>query len=378
MKILTVFGTRPEAIKMCPLVQELKKHKEIECKVCLTGQHREMLRQVMDAFNIREDYNLDIMQDRQTLTTITTGILEKLEAILIKEVPDIVLVHGDTTTSFAAALAAFYQQIPVGHVEAGLRTGNKYSPYPEEMNRSLTGRIASYHFAPTELNRRNLASENIMENVFVTGNTVIDAFQTTIDSNYQFHNEQIRNLDYKANRVILVTAHRRENLGEPLKNICRAIKRLVDDMRDVKVVYPVHLNPAVRESVYEILGNHDNVILTEPIDVLDMHNLMGRSYMVMTDSGGLQEEAPACGKPVLVMRTETERPEAVEAGTVKVVGTEEDAIYNAAMQLLQDKEEYHRMAKAINPYGDGHASERIVEIILKYFLAWNDGILDLK
>lgn len=365
MKLLVVFGTRPEAIKMCPLVQELKKHNEIECKVCLTGQHREMLRQVMDAFNIREDYNLDIMQDRQTLTTITTGILEKLEAILIEEMPDIVLVHGDTTTSFAAALAAFYQQIPVGHVEAGLRTGNKYSPYPEEMNRSLTGRIASYHFAPTELNRRNLASENITENVFVTGNTVIDAFQTTIDSNYQFHNDQIRNLDYKANRIILVTAHRRENLGEPLKNICRAIKRLVDDMRDVKVVYPVHLNPAVRESVYEILGNHDNVILTEPIDVLDMHNLMDRSYMVMTDSGGLQEEAPACGKPVLVMRTETERPEAVEAGTVKVVGTEEDAIYNAAMQLLQDKEEYHRMAKAINPYGDGRASERIVEIILK-------------
>ena len=368
MKILTVFGTRPEAIKMCPLVQELKKHDEIECKVCLTGQHREMLRQVMDAFNIRENYNLDIMQDRQTLTTITTGILEKLEAILIKEMPDIVLVHGDTTTSFAAALAAFYQQIPVGHVEAGLRTGNKYSPYPEEMNRSLTGRIASYHFAPTELNRRNLASENITGNVFVTGNTVIDAFQTTIDSNYRFHNDQIRNIDFKGNRVILVTAHRRENLGEPLKNICRAVKRLVDNMKDVKVVYPVHLNPAVRESVYAILGNYDNIILTEPLDVLDMHNLMDRSYMVMTDSGGLQEEAPACGKPVLVMRTETERPEAVEAGTVKVVGTEEDTIYSVAVQLLQDKNEYRKMAKAVNPYGDGHASERIVEIILKIFV----------
>lgn len=365
MKILTVFGTRPEAIKMCPLIRELKKHNEIECKVCLSGQHREMLRQVMDAFNIREDYNLDIMQDRQTLTTITTGILEKLEPILIKELPDIVLVHGDTTTSFAAALAAFYRQIPVGHVEAGLRTGNKYSPYPEEINRSLTGRIATYHFAPTELNRRNLALENITENVFVTGNTVIDAFQTTIDSNYQFHNDQIRNIDYKGNRVILVTAHRRENLGEPLKNICRAIKRLVNNMKDVTVVYPVHLNPAVRESVYEILGNSVNVILTEPLDVLDMHNLMDRSYMVMTDSGGLQEEAPACGKPVLVMRTETERPEAVEAGTVKIVGIEEDDIYNAAARLLQDKNEYRRMAKAVNPYGDGHASERIAEIILK-------------
>lgn len=350
---------------MCPLVLELKKRSEIECKVCLTGQHREMLNQVMDVFNIREDYNLDIMQDRQTLTTITTGILEKLEAILKNEQPDIVLVHGDTTTSFAAALAAFYQQIPVGHVEAGLRTGNKYSPYPEEINRSLTGRIASYHFAPTELNKRNLASENIKENVYVTGNTVIDAFQTTISSNYQFHNEQIRNLDYNLNRIILVTAHRRENLGEPLKNICRAIKRIVKDINDVKIVYPIHLNPAVRECAQDILGNNDNVILTDPLDVLDMHNLMNRSYMVMTDSGGLQEEAPACGKPVLVMRTETERPEAVEAGTVKVVGVEEENIYKVACQILQDKNEYHRMAKAVNPYGDGHASERIVEVLMK-------------
>lgn len=368
MKILTVFGTRPEAIKMCPLVMELKKYSEIECKVCLTGQHREMLRQVMDVFNIREDYNLDIMQDRQTLMTITTGILVKLEAILIKEMPDIVLVHGDTTTSFAAALAAFYQRIPVGHVEAGLRTGNKYSPYPEEMNRSLTARIASYHFAPTELNKRNLALEHITENVFVTGNTVIDAFQTTIDSNYQFQNEEIKNVDFETNRVILVTAHRRENLGEPLKNICRAIKRVVEDIDDVRVVYPVHLNPAVRESVYEILGNSDHAILTEPLDVLDMHNLVDRSYMVMTDSGGLQEEAPACGKPVLVMRTETERPEAVAAGTVKVVGTEEDNIYNAAVQLLQDKNEYCKMAKAVNPYGDGHASGKIVTILLNNYI----------
>lgn len=365
MKILVVFGTRPEAIKMCPLVLELKKHSEIECKVCLTGQHREMLRQVMDAFTVQEDYNLDIMQDRQTLTTITTGILENLEIVIKKELPDIVLVHGDTTTSFAAALAAFYQRIPVGHVEAGLRTGNKYSPYPEEINRSLTGRIASYHFAPTELNKRNLALENITENVFITGNTVIDAFQTTISSNYQFHNEQIKNIDYKSNRIILVTAHRRENLGEPLKNICRAIKRLVEDISGVMVVYPVHLNPLVRECVQEILGNNDHIILTDPLDVLDMHNLMDRSYMVMTDSGGLQEEAPACGKPVLVMRTETERPEAVEAGTVKVVGVEEENIYKAASQLLRDENEYHKMAKAVNPYGDGHASRRIAEVLMK-------------
>ena len=368
MKVLTVFGTRPEAIKMCPLILELKKHKEIKCIVCLTGQHREMLRQVMDAFGIKEDYNLDIMRDRQTLTTITTGILEGMEPVLKKEQPDIVLVHGDTTTSFAAALAAFYRQIPVGHVEAGLRTGNKYSPYPEEMNRSLTGRIASYHFAPTQLNRRNLESENIKENVYVTGNTVIDAFQTTVRNDYQFHDEQVGNIDFESNKVILVTAHRRENLGEPLKNICRALKRIVYDNENVMVIYPVHLNPAVREPVFEILGNISNVILTEPLDVLDMHNLMKRSYLVMTDSGGLQEEAPACGKPVLVMRTETERPEAVEAGTVKVVGVEEDDIYNEAVRLLNDETEYHKMAKAINPYGDGHASERIAEILLNNYI----------
>lgn len=365
MRVLTVFGTRPEAIKMCPLVLELKKYNNIDCKVCLTGQHREMLRQVMNAFHIQEDFNLDIMRERQTLTTITTGILEKLEEVLKQERPDVVLVHGDTTTSFVAALAAFYQQIPVGHVEAGLRTGNKYSPFPEEMNRSLTGRIATYHFAPTELNKYNLERENITENVFVTGNTVIDAFQTTVDKNYQFHNEQIKDINYKNNRIILVTAHRRENLGEPLKNICRAIKRVVDDYRDVKVVYPVHLNPAVRECVQEILGNNERVILAEPLDVLDMHNLMDRSYMVMTDSGGLQEEAPACGKPVLVMRTETERPEAVDAGTVKVVGIEEENIYREACILLEDETEYHKMAKAVNPYGDGHASERIVQILVK-------------
>lgn len=363
MKIVAIFGTRPEAIKMCPLVLELRKYSEIECKVCLTGQHREMLRQVMDAFHIKEDYNLDIMRDRQTLTTITKGILEKLEGILEKEKPEVVLVHGDTTTSFAAALAAFYQQIPVGHVEAGLRTGNKYSPFPEEMNRSLTGRLATYHFAPTELNKHNLEAEDIIENVYVTGNTVIDAFQTTVDKNYQFHNHKIKDIDYKNNRVILVTAHRRENLGEPLKNICRAIKRVVNAYKDVKVIYPVHLNPVVRECVLDILGNNERIILTEPLDVLDMHNLMSRSYMVMTDSGGLQEEAPACGKPVLVMRTETERPEAVNAGTVKVVGVDEENIYREALKLLNDEEEYSKMARAINPYGDGLASKRIADVL---------------
>lgn len=352
---------------MCPLILELKKHKEMECIVCLTGQHREMLLQVMDAFGIKEDYNLDIMRDRQTLTTITTEILEGMEHVLKKEHPDIVLVHGDTTTSFAAALAAFYEQIPVGHVEAGLRTGNKYSPYPEEMNRSITGRIASYHFAPTELNKHNLELENIRENVYVTGNTVIDAFQTTVSSDYLFHNEQIRNIDFKSYKIILVTAHRRENLGEPLRNICRALKRIVHDNKNIMAVYPVHLNPAVRVSVYEILGNVNNVVLTEPLDVLDMHNLIKRSYFVMTDSGGLQEEAPACGKPVLVMRTDTERPEAVKAGTVKVVGVEENNIYNETIKLLTDETEYHKMARAVNPYGDGHASERIAKILLKSF-----------
>lgn len=364
MKILAVFGTRPEAIKMCPLVLELKKHKEIQCKVCLTGQHREMLRQVMEAFQIHEDFNLDIMRARQTLTSITIGILEKLEEILRNEKPDVVLVHGDTTTSFVAALASFYQQIPVGHVEAGLRTGNKYSPFPEEMNRCLTGKIAEYHFAPTETNRVNLAKENIFKNVFVTGNTVIDAFQTTVRSDYQFCNEQIKGLDYHSKRVILMTAHRRENLGQPLRNICNAVKRIAEEYQDVIFVYPVHMNPIVRETVHEIIGRHERIVLTEPLDVLDMHNLMSRAYMIMTDSGGLQEEAPACGKPVLVLRTETERPEAVEAGTVKVVGIEEEDVYNAGCRLLDSKDEYQKMARAVNPYGDGHASERIVNILL--------------
>ncbi|MCM1264013.1 MAG: UDP-N-acetylglucosamine 2-epimerase (non-hydrolyzing) [Butyrivibrio sp.] len=363
MKILLVFGTRPEAIKMCPLVLELRKHKEIDCKVCLTGQHREMLRQVMEAFEIQEDYNLDIMRKNQTLTTITADVLEKLESVLAEEKPDIVLVHGDTTTSFAAALAAFYKQIPVGHVEAGLRTGNIYSPYPEEMNRLITGRIATYHFAPTERNRNNLIKENIGQNIYVTGNTVIDAFKTTVRENYSFHDPVLHGINYTNHRVILVTAHRRENLGKPLQNICRAVKRLAECYDDIEVIYPVHLNPSVRETVFTILKGVDRINLIEPMDVLDMHNLIARCNMVLTDSGGLQEEAPSFGKPVLVMRTETERPEAVEAGTVKVVGVKEEDIFSAASLLLENADEYKLMAHAVNPYGDGHACERIVSVL---------------
>lgn len=365
MKVLLVFGTRPEAIKMCPLVLELKQHKEIQTVVCLTGQHREMLRQVMDAFNVREDYNLDIMRPKQSLTTITCDILEKLEPVLKSEKPDIVLVHGDTTTSYASALAAFYQQIPVGHVEAGLRTGDIYSPYPEELNRQMTGRIATFHFSPTELNKQNLEKENISSNIFITGNTVIDAFKTTVKENYKFADESLQKIDFNKYRVITVTAHRRENLGEPLKQICRAIKRIVKEHENVLVVYPVHLNPLVQETVYQILGNDNRIKLIKPVDVLDMHNLMANSYMVMTDSGGLQEEAPHFGKPVLVMRTETERPEAVQAGTVKVVGVDEKVIYKETFELLNNKDVYDKMAHAVNPYGDGHASERIVKILLE-------------
>lgn len=365
MKILVVFGTRPEAIKMCPLAIELKKTRGIECVVCLTGQHREMLKQVMDAFNIQENYNLDIMRERQTLTTITTDILQKMEPVLLKERPDLVLVHGDTTTSYAAALASFYQQIPVGHVEAGLRTGDIYSPFPEEMNRLLTDRISTYYFAPTKQNSQNLYNEGIKENVFVTGNTVIDSFAYTVKENYIFHEKLLNGIDFAKKRVILVTAHRRENLGRPLQNICHAIGELADYYKqDVQIIYPVHLNPAVREMVYSILAERENVLLIDPIDVLDMHNLISRCYMVMTDSGGIQEEAPHFGKPVLVLRTETERPEAVNAGTVKVVGTDEKAIYQEGKLLLDEDHIYERMARAVNPYGDGHASKRIAQVIL--------------
>ena len=351
IKVMSIFGTRPEAIKMCPLVKELESHEKIESIVCLTGQHREMLRQVIDIFGIHVKYNLDIMQPRQTLTTITTSILEKLEPILQEEHPDIVLVHGDTSTSFAAALASFYQQIPVGHVEAGLRTYDKYSPFPEELNRSLTGRIAELHFAPTEQNRQNLEKENIRENVYVTGNTVIDAFRTTVRSGDRYKNEVVRDLELSGKRCVLMTAHRRENLGKPLENICRAVKRLVEEFQDIEVIYPVHMNPAVRDTAVNILGDLNRVHLIHPLDVEDMHNLMARSYLVMTDSGGLQEEAPSCGVPVVVLRTETERPEAVDSGTVMVAGVEEDAVYLAVKTLLTDSEKYNKMAKAVNPYG---------------------------
>lgn len=366
MKVMSVFGTRPEAIKMCPLVKELEKTENIESVVCLTGQHREMLQQVIDIFGINVRYNLDIMQSRQTLTTITTSVLSKIEAVLREEQPNLVLVHGDTTTSFVAALAAFYQQIPVGHVEAGLRTYDKYSPFPEEMNRCLTARIATLHFAPTENNRKNLERENVKENVFVTGNTVIDAFRTTVKEGYNYKDADLQKINFDGKRCILMTAHRRENLGQPLINICKAVKRIVEEYNDIEVVYPVHMNPAVRDTATQILGNIDRVHLIHPLDVEDMHNLMAKSYLVMTDSGGLQEEAPACGKPVLVLRTETERPEAVEAGTVKVVGVDEETIYHEAIMLLTDKNEYNKMARAVNPYGDGHACERISEHILKW------------
>lgn len=367
IRVMSVFGTRPEAIKMCPLVLELQKHPEIESIVCLTGQHRQMLDQVMEVFGVTADYDLNIMRPQQTLTTITADVLTNMEPVLKESRPDIVLVHGDTTTSTAAALAAFYQQIPVGHVEAGLRTFNKYSPYPEEMNRCITGRIATYHFAPTRLNESNLRKEGVTENVYITGNTVIDAFQTTVKDDFEFTTPELTETDFSDGRLILMTAHRRENLGEPLENICRAVKRLIEDYKDIKVVYPVHLNPKVRETVFSILEDTDRAILIDPIDVQEMHNLMARSYLVMTDSGGLQEEAPACGVPVLVLRTETERPEAVEAGTVKVVGVDENVIYDNAVELLTNRDSYDSMARAVNPYGDGHASERITARIIEDF-----------
>lgn len=366
MNILAIFGTRPEAIKMCPLVKVLKEKNNIICKVCLTGQHKEMLRQVMDVFEIKEDYNLDIMQNAQSLTDISVNVLRKLETVLEKEKPDLVLVHGDTTTAFCSALAAFYQKIPVGHVEAGLRTYNRYFPFPEEMNRTLISQIATIHFAPTNLNKQNLFQENILDNIFVTGNTVIDAFNMTVKENYQFENDILNTIDYLSCKVILMTAHRRENIGKPLENICNAVKEIVKRQPNVVVIYPVHLNPAVRDIVYKILGNEERVILTEPLGIMDMHNLIKRSYLVLTDSGGLQEEAPACGKPVLVLREETERVEAVEAGTVKLAGTDKDEIVENVLELLNSDDAYMKMAKAINPYGDGHASELIYEILCKW------------
>ena len=366
LKVMSVFGTRPEAIKMCPLVKELETCPEIQSVVCLTGQHRQMLDQVMQIFHVRADYDLQIMRPEQTLTTITVDILSKIEEIFAQEKPDIVLVHGDTSTSFAAALAAFYQKIPVGHVEAGLRTYNPYSPFPEEMNRCLTGRLATIHFAPTQKNADNLRSEGIIEQVYVTGNTVIDAFHSTIKKDYIFKSPELNRIGFAGMRTVLMTAHRRENIGKPLESICKAVHRLTEEFPDVQIVYPMHPNPQVRNIVQKYLGNLERVYLTNPLDVEDMHNLMAKSFLVMTDSGGLQEEAPALGIPVLVLRTETERPEAVEAGTVEVVGVEEDAVYTKAGAILMDRALYEKMANAVNPYGDGHASERIKDLLLSW------------
>jgi len=347
---------------MCPLVLELARTEGIESRVCVTGQHRSMLDQVLDIFKVKADYDLEVMRPNQSINTITTSVLEKMEAPLAEFKPDVVLVHGDTTTSMASALAAFYQQIPVGHVEAGLRTYNRYSPFPEEMNRKLITALATYQFAPTEGNRLALERESITEHVYVTGNTVIDSFQYTIQDDYRFKEPALAGHDFST-RTILMTAHRRENLGLPLENICNAVVALAAQHPDVSFIYPVHLNPAVRETVFSILGGKERITLCDPIDVEDMHNAIGRSYLVLTDSGGMQEEAPHLGKPVLVMRTETERPEAVEAGTARVIGVEKDGIISAVQELLTNRALYQKMSTATNPYGDGHASERIVAIL---------------
>lgn len=368
IKVMTVFGTRPEAIKMAPLVKELEKREEIESIVCITAQHREMLDQVMDIFEISADYDLNIMQSGQTLSDITSRAMKGIESTIKEADPDIVLVHGDTTTTFAGALASFYCQTKVGHVEAGLRTYDKYSPFPEEMNRCLTTYLADLYFAPTENNVKNLLRENVgSEKIYITGNTVIDAIKTTVRDDYKFCDECLRTLDYQNKRIILVTAHRRENLGEPLKNICNAILETVEAFSDVEVVYPVHLNPLVKNTAEEILGNHPRIHLINPLDATELHNLMNKCYMVMTDSGGLQEEAPSLGKPVLVLRNETERPEAITAGTVKIAGVDKENIKNLAYTLLSDKNEYEKMSHAVNPYGDGLASKRTVDAILYYF-----------
>lgn len=360
MKIMTIFGTRPEAIKMAPVIAELRKHPDIETRVCITAQHREMLDQVMALFHIQADYDLNIMAQGQTLYDITGRVLRGLQEVFAKERPDCVLVHGDTTTTFTAALAAFYAQIPVGHVEAGLRTGNLLSPFPEEANRQLTGVLANYHFAPTETARDNLLREHKKaENIFVTGNTVIDALFATVKKDYTFADAAIEQIE-EHKRVILVTTHRRENLGAPMHHVYRALRRLVDDIPDTEIVFPVHRNPLVREAVAEELEGHDRIHLVEPMEYEPFTNLMARSAIVLTDSGGIQEEAPSLGKPVLVLRDTTERPEAVAAGTVKLVGTDEETIYETAHRLLTDEGAYRQMAEAVNPYGDGRAAARIV------------------
>ena len=361
-KILLVFGTRPEAIKMCPLVNELKTREGIKTIVCVSGQHRQMLDQVLEAFHVVPDYDLSIMKDKQTLFDITTNILDRIKAVLEEVKPDVVLVHGDTSTTFITALACFYMQIPVGHVEAGLRTNDIYSPFPEEFNRQAVSIISRYNFAPTEQARQNLLSEGKRpESIFVTGNTAIDALRTTVREDYS-HPELVWASD---SRLILITAHRRENLGEPMKNMFRAIRRVMDEHTDVKAIYPIHMNPIVRKTADEFLGGDDRIHIIEPLDVLDFHNFLGRCFLVLTDSGGIQEEAPSLGKPVLVMRNTTERPEGIAAGTLKLVGTDEEVIYRSFKQLLEDNEEYARMSNACNPYGDGFACKRIADILVR-------------
>ena len=359
-KVMIVFGTRPEAIKMCPLVNELKRREEVQTIVCVTGQHRQMLDQVLVAFDVVPDYDLSIMQARQTLFDVTTNILNKIKEVLEIEKPDVVLVHGDTSTTFVTSLACFYLQIPVGHVEAGLRTYNIFSPYPEEFNRQVVSIIAKYNFAPTELARKNLLKEGKnAESIYVTGNTAIDALKTTVKNDYT-HPE----LEWsKGSRLILITAHRRENLGQPMKQMFKAIRRVLDEHSDVKAIYPIHMNPVVREIADSILGGEERIHIIEPLEVLDFHNFLNQSYMILTDSGGIQEEAPSLGKPVLVMRDTTERPEGIKAGTLKLVGTSEETIYSEFKRLLTDESAYREMAHAANPYGDGHACERIADIL---------------
>ena len=357
---MLVFGTRPEAIKMCPLVKELKTRENLETIVCATGQHRQMLDQVLQAFDVVPDYDLSIMKDKQTLFDITTNILNRIKAVLEEVWPDVVLVHGDTSTTFVTALACFYLQIPVGHVEAGLRTYNIYSPYPEEFNRQAVGIISAYNFAPTELSKENLLREGKKaETIYVTGNTAIDALKTTVREDYTHPQLEWA----KDSCLIMITAHRRENLGEPMKNMFRAIRRCLEEHPDVKAIYPIHMNPMVRQTAEEILGGEDRIRIIEPLEVLDFHNFLARSYMILTDSGGIQEEAPSLGKPVLVMRDTTERPEGVAAGTLKLVGTDEEVIYRNFKLLLEDREEYMKMSNASNPYGDGFACKRIADIL---------------
>lgn len=359
-KVMLVFGTRPEAIKMCPLVNELKTRKELETVVCVTGQHRQMLDQVLEAFQVEPDYDLSIMKERQTLFDVTTNILNNIKEVLEKEKPNVVLVHGDTSTTFVTALACFYLQIPVGHVEAGLRTYNIYSPYPEEFNRQAVSIISQFNFAPTELSKNNLLKEGKKEEtIFVTGNTAIDALKTTVREDYTHPD-----LEWASDsRLIMITAHRRENLGEPMQHMFRAIRRVMDEHPDVKAIYPIHMNPVVREIADSILGDDERIRIIEPLEVLDFHNFLNRSYMILTDSGGIQEEAPSLGKPVLVMRDTTERPEGIAAGTLKLVGTEEETIYQNFKSLLENKDEYEKMSKASNPYGDGFACKRIADIL---------------